>query len=121
MISLLLITLAAACYALIDTLVHHFDRSVFSHLNPYYWDPMVSWMNKYYGGDPAKGHRMIWIFRYPVQLTDAWHLFKSIMLALMIAAVVLYSPVFGPLLDFVAYGVTWVLVFNICYDKLFLR
>ena len=137
MISLILIALAAACNALIDTLAHHFDQSIFSKLNYLFWNPHHSWRNKYIDGQVKNGHRMIWIFKYPAALTDAWHLFKSIMLALLIAAVVCYDPLVSPLMikavrvnvdwtpflirfaDFVGFGIVWILVFNECYNKLF--
>jgi hypothetical protein len=51
MISILFIILAAISFAVVDVLTHHFPRSVFSTLNPQWWNPKKSWKNSYVNWD----------------------------------------------------------------------
>lgn len=113
-----LIVSAAICNAIMDKLVHHYDKSIFAEMNPYFWNPNFSWRNKYVLGVPENGHRMIWIFKYPVAFTDAWHLFKSLMLVCLMAAVVCYSyaGVWWAVSDFLFLGGIWILTFNLFYN-----
>lgn len=127
MISLILISLAAICNAIMDICSHHYYLSVFSSLNRKYWDATISWKNKYNGGDPFWGRKK-WFYgmiNVPVQVTDAWHLFKSLMIIFLISAIpfcpknsmgienwIYYSAVIG------IGGVTWNLVFNLFYNKI---
>jgi hypothetical protein len=39
-----------------------------------FWDPAVSWKNKYKGGDPANGKTFAG--KYMVWTTDGWHMMK---------------------------------------------
>ena len=39
-----------------------------------FWDPAVSWRNKYKGGDPANGKTFAG--KYMVWTTDGWHMMK---------------------------------------------
>jgi hypothetical protein len=70
-LSLLSISLSGIFNAVMDTLSHHYSKSIFVKYNPQFWNPQISWRNKYIDGDYTKGrNRKIIIF------TDAWHLFK---------------------------------------------
>ena len=90
--------MAAIFVAVMDKISFHYNDSIFSKLNELFWNPKESWRNKWKKGTTDKE-------RFPlsstvlVGLTDAWHLFKSLAFSSMIAAVVLYEPVFGPLID----------------------
>jgi len=79
-VALILWILAAMCNAIMDTLVHHFDTSIFKNKDRMFWDPAISWRNKYVDRDSTKSIRKLWIFDYPVAFTDAWHFFKSLMI-----------------------------------------
>jgi hypothetical protein len=76
-VSLLLLFLAGFCEGIMDTLQFHFHISRFS-LSPkrYYWDPTVSWRNKYLNNDPLLGPRFPLSTTFLVSLTDGWHTFK---------------------------------------------
>ena len=79
---LIFIILVGICDAVMDTLAHHFSVSMFKKLNPYFWNPDVSWLSKYNDKDPAQG-RVKWTILgleiiKPVSFTDAWHLFKRL-------------------------------------------
>lgn len=73
----ILIFLAGFCEGIMDLLQFHFHESVFSQRpKRLYWDPSVSWKNKYQNGDPAQGPRFFLSTTWLVSLTDAWHTFK---------------------------------------------
>ena len=121
MISFILIFFSAICNAVMDVCSFHYSTSIFSKFNPQWWNPEISWRNKYVGGDPSQGFRKCFfgLLDYPTFLTDAWHFFKSSMICLFCAAIVLYKPVLGPLIDFVIIGVIWNVAFNVCYNRIF--
>lgn len=83
LIPLFFYCLSGALDAVMDVLQDHFSVSVFKNLNPQFWNPNVSWTNKYIDGDVNKGHKKITIlgfaFNYPDALTDAWHMSKMLM------------------------------------------
>lgn len=121
MISYVLVILASFCNALMDTLAHHHSTSIFKNYKTGFWsDAMaVSWKNKYIDGDPTKGRKKNWVFNVPVQFTDAWHFFKSLMIIFLIAAMPLYTTVFGLLIDFCVLGLAWNFSFTFFYNVIF--
>lgn len=74
--------LAAICNAVMDTLQFHYESSVFLRKghktidHEYFWDPRISWRNKYKGRLTAKGPRFFGSTTIFVFVTDAWHLAK---------------------------------------------
>ena len=128
MISLLLVALAAACNAVMDVLSFHYKQSIFTKSNPQWWNPAISWKNKYvsdtYSGVNISIRRKLYfgslfMINYPVFLTDAWHFFKSLMIVLLGFAIVLYNPVINVFVDIILVGLAWNLTFNVLYDKVF--
>jgi len=85
------ILLSAICDSIMDTLAHHYAVSRFKKLNPYYWNPDISWLSKYIDRDPAKGqvkwNFFIFSITKHVAFTDAWHFFKSLKLVLWCVAI----------------------------------
>jgi hypothetical protein len=76
-IGFLLFVLSGVFEAVMDKLQFHYDQSIFKNFkNQLFWDPKVSWKNKYEGGDPMKGERFFLSKSLFVGFTDAWHLFK---------------------------------------------
>lgn len=102
--SILLIILAAALNAVMDTLTHHYSTSIFKPLNPKFWDPSISWeFAKKIGG-------------YKL---DAWHITKSLMLFFLFGSTILYVNITNYLLiDFIIFGTAWNIVFNMFYNKI---
>jgi hypothetical protein len=83
LIPLLLYCLSGIADAVKDKINHHYSKSIFSKYDEQYWNPRISWKNKYVDNDPKNGFKKIKIFRHfkitkHVAFTDAWHLFKSI-------------------------------------------
>lgn len=89
---LIFFALAGMCNAIMDTLDHHHDKSIFSKFkrNTMWWNFHEGWRNKYIDRDPKKG-RVKWIgnINKPVQITDAWHFFKMLMIVFAAASVVI--------------------------------
>lgn len=116
-----LVIIAAFCNAITDVLRNNFKESVFKNLNPQYWNGAISWTNKWVNGDKLQGRTFwkVWGIKIiiPSVFTDAWHLFKTIMLACLAVAFGLLTPYF---LGLPIFGVCWYLGFENPYSK-FLR
>lgn len=78
-INLSIIALIGIAKGINDTLQFHYSDSVFSKLNPLFWNPSVSWKNKYVDADNGNlKPRFLGANTFLVSLTDAWHLFELI-------------------------------------------
>ena len=73
---ILLLVVAGLSEAIMDTLAHHFEESIFSKLNPKFWNPVVSGGNKWKNGDRNQGERFLLSSTLLVGFTEGWHLFK---------------------------------------------
>jgi hypothetical protein len=96
--SLALLLGAAACNAGMDVLSFRYDRSIFRRLGAdQWWDPRVSWRNKWRDGDPARGEAFPASSTALVFATDGWHLLKAGMLLGLVLAVIIPFTVLVPL------------------------
>lgn len=131
MITLVLIALAGALNATYEILFVAYKYSIFKNLNPQYWDPKTSWIYKwkyplapapkrwyYFGFQPRHEERFPYSSTIFVGLTDAWHLFKAIMLGCLMIAIVSYTPIFSPLLDIILLYCIFTFAFTIFYDNI---
>jgi len=120
MISLILVIISGMCNAIVDTISFKYYISIFSKLNPKFWNPEISWKNKYVDSNVTKGRKkLLWKINYPVQITDAWHLFKTLGIFLYIFAIVFYSPLTSSLLlDVLLLGCFRNLGFSLLFNKL---
>lgn len=89
-LSIISTLLAALFSAIADTLHHHFSVSVFAKLNPTFWNPAISWVNKYEGGEVSNGPAFFGSTTFLVWLTDGWHLANFFFLKFIFVAVVFY-------------------------------
>jgi len=133
MMSFILIALAGMLNATYEILFVGFNQSIFSNLKADFWNPMKSWKNKWASPYPQKTIPYWWYFgfyprykeKFPhsstmfVWLTDAWHLFKALMLVCIMLAIVSYSVVFNPFVDFILLYVTFTFVFTIFFEYIF--
>lgn len=111
---------AAGLNAAMDMNYNQYDFSVFRYWNPEYWNPNVSYKNKYKDpSDLSKGEKFFGSTTFLVFLTDSWHLFKMLFLSTLFLSVILYTPLFtlnSKLLDIVAkfamYSAVWGIVFE---------
>ena len=101
-----------------DTVCHHHDNSIFANYKTGFWSDgyTTSWKNKYVNGDPAQGRKKwFWKINVPVQFTDCFHFFKSLMIIFLIAAIVWYRPLFD-WYDFLILGTLWNITFSVFYN-----
>lgn len=115
-LSLFCFALAGAMNAVMDTLDHHFTTSIFLGLNDQWWNPAISWHNKYDYSFPFN----------ITQISDGWHFFKTLMLVTII-----YTSIFtgrrlvitwGRVIVYtILYGLAWNLSFNLFYNILLLK
>lgn len=128
-ISLICIALAAVCNAIMDIIVHHYHKSIFTnkkYFKGYWWNGSSSWKNKYIDGDITKGRRKIkgTNINYPVQLTDAWHFFKMWMIVFICASIVTFPgglPIYKLAILFLTYGALWNNTFSLFYNKILIK
>ena len=123
-LSILFLALAAACNAVMDKSVHHYSVSKLKKLNPFFWNGEISWKNKYINGDPKLG-RVKWYFglNKPVQITDAFHFFKMLMVISICLSVVTFNRQFTyTFLSFLIitfmYGFVWNVTFSLFYKRI---
>ncbi len=138
MVSYILIILAAICNSIMDITTFHYSTSIFSKYNAQFWNPSISWTNKYIDHDVNKGMRKFFgLFDISVVFTDSWHLFKSLMIFALVGSVVCYTPLLGELLlkdvaitnssmyilvrliDFIIMGTLWNLTFSLFFNHIF--
>jgi hypothetical protein len=75
-ISIFLLLLSGISEAIMDKLQFHYSLSIFSKYNPLFWDPSISWKNKWKDGWKENGERFWLSSTLLVFTTDGWHLFK---------------------------------------------
>jgi len=125
MITLICWILAAIFNAAMDVVAYKYDSSIFRKINKHkYYDKRISWRNKYIDGFPHNG-RTYWsigkfkIIKYDA-FTDAWHLFKSLMIICLAISIVTYqydNPAIS-LIQFCILFFVWIKVFNLFYKKI---
>ena len=83
-----LVIMASACKGVCDSLQFHYGTSFAADFdNRQWWDPAVSWRNKYELGEKQYGERFPGSATVFVFLTDAWHFFQMLEARLQDAAI----------------------------------
>jgi hypothetical protein len=117
--------IAGFCEAVMDTLQFHFSSSMFyCFKNKYFWDPTISWRNKYKNKDPLAGPRFLFSTTLFVGLTDGWHFFKLLRnLFIVIGVFILLYAIVGPIwalvyvvIARVVFGLVFTFFYNILGD-----
>jgi hypothetical protein len=124
--SLIFWVLASICNSIMDKTNHHYSKSIFVKLNPMWWNGEISWKNKYIDGDSTLGLRKLFSksngllgkINYPVQLSDAWHFFKTLMIIFLVLSVITFdssslTSFTDYLIIFISYGVIWNIIFSL--------
>ena len=76
LIGILLISIAAISEAIMDKTQFHYHRSIFRYWKyQQFFDPAISWKNKWKNQDAREGERFSFSSTILVAFTDAWHLF----------------------------------------------
>ena len=130
---LVLYCLSGVLDAFMDTIKDHWSTFIFKDkVNAQFWNPAVSWVNKYIDGDIGKGHKTFSVlgftFNVPDALTDAWHIAKILregcnILAIVFALLIPFT--YSTLEVFIAliilFGVLRNLCFNLFYNKFLVK
>lgn len=85
--------IAGAMNGAMDKLQFHYGKSIFPK-GSQYWDPKLSWRNKYKNGDVNQGPKFPGSTTIFVWLTDGWHLLQTGYLSLQRLAIVLAASSF---------------------------
>lgn len=98
---IVLIIIAGISNAIMDTLQFRYSRSIFKNFkNQKWWNPSLSWRNKWKNGDYKQGEKYWGSSRWFVRFTDAWHFFQGLMFSCFFLTVILYNKIFSPIIDF---------------------
>lgn len=138
MISILFFILAAICNAIIDVTQFHFYDSIFNgrlfgyKFNSNWYNGLLSWKNKYEQNNPYFGRKKIkkgilkGVF-IPVQITDAFHFFKMLMIIFLAIAVISFDVSILKIISnsfikystlLIIYGLCWNVPFSYFYTKI---
>lgn len=126
-LSIIFFMLAAICNAVMDTLQFHWHTFKWrDKVDNQYWSPNLSWHNKYVDGDPKKGLRFKGVFGFMSSFLDAWHLFKSTSIVLIVLSIVFFpfaqpicfceSTLCNQLVWVAIFGLTWNFTFNFFFN-----
>lgn len=116
----LFVLLACIMNAGMDSLRHNFYSSFAKNWNHLFWNPAVSWLNKYNDWIPTNGRRKILFIVIPAAFTDGWHLLKMFMLGFLFIAMSLNvtDSLLHDFYLFLLYQSIWNGLFNPIYYKL---
>ena len=117
MISYSFIILASIFNAVMDILQYKYSQSVFNNLSNKWWNPKISWKNKYKNGLKEQGPAFVGSTTIFVFITDAWHFFKTLMIMSFIFSVIFYTPITNHFIfDFIFLFSIFSIVFEIWYS-----
>jgi len=121
-LSLVFFGLAAICNALMDTLQFHWSTFRWNNtVNDGWWNPAISWRNKYIDHDPKKGFKYKYPFGGMANFLDAWHAFKMLQIFLLVFAII-YFPFSNQICFFKSYflnQIVWIFLFGGIWNFLF--
>lgn len=123
-IGLILFILAGMSEGVMDTLQFHYSSSIFYNFkNKLFWNPQISWQNKYKNGDPTEGAKFPFSTNLLVGLTDGWHLFKFLRTFFIFAGIFFIfmncQTPFHCLIDVMVARIIFGVSFSLSYDYLF--
>lgn len=124
---ILFFIVSAFAEAVMDTLQFHYATSVFAMFkNQLFWNPELSWRNKYKNGNPFDGEKFLFSKTLFVGLTDGWHLFKLIRnFCLFFGIFLIFNLYFGFWLSLIyssilriVYGLTFTGFYSYIFKKI---
>ena len=122
-LGMILVLLAGISEAVMDKLQFHYDKSVFISLpHQIFWDPLISWKNKWKDGDKNNGEKFWGSSTIFVGFTDAWHFFKLLKNLFTFGGLLLIAvftkPVIYIIILFIIARIIYGLAFTTFFDKL---
>ena len=128
---IILLVIAMICYISNSILLFRFDMSIFSKFNYKFWNPKISWLNKYkYDSAGKRIPKFFLSTTVLVFLTDAYHLLQFIYLSciqLSVAIllnnyiVVIDNKIINCIFIFIGIKSTFSIVFEKMFSKLLIR
>lgn len=121
-ISLTFIVLAAICNSIMDVTQHHWNESIFSKYNGF-WFAKDSWKNKYKNRDKKQGRKFPGSTTIFVFVTDGWHFFQSMMITFFVLSAIFYVPLVSlpykgleMLISFCIFKALYSIIFELFYS-----
>ena len=84
-------------------------------------DPQLSWRNKWKNGDPSQGEKFLGSSTIFVLTTDLFHLAQSFMISFFILGVILYTPIYNYVVDFIILKVLFSITFEAFWGHVLLN
>lgn len=113
---LLLLIIGGISNAIMDVLRFRYNTSIFSDFkNQQWWNPSISWRNKWKNGEPENGEKFWGSSRWFVRFTDAWHFFQGIMFTSFFTVIVIYSTYINIYVDFILMYLIFTSTFEIFF------
>jgi hypothetical protein len=125
LIILLLCMLSGAFDGLAETLKWHYSQFIarFANANPAFWNPAISWTNKYKNGDYLQGEKFWQSSRAFVFTTDGYHLSRFFRNVIIISAIAVQFHNHGPWWHYIIFITStyfaYTIGFSIIYDIIF--
>jgi hypothetical protein len=88
-LSYLFLLLAGFSNGLMDLIAYRYYLSIFNKSK--FFNPNVSWRNKWKNGNPEYGERFLFSSTIFVFLTDGWHLVKWFMIKFILLSVIFHK------------------------------
>ena len=113
-----------------DTLQFHWDKFRWKNkVDSKWWNPEISWKNKYIQHDPRVGLAFEGIWGWMSNFLDAWHFFKMIMIFCFTFSIIFFpysfklcvfeNNIFNWLSWLLIFGIAWNIPFNFAFNHLF--
>jgi len=128
MLSILFLSLAGMCNAIMDTLVFHWDTSIFKGSKYEWWaNPEISYRNKWKNNSNSKdGEKFPGSSTIFVWVTDMWHFTQSFMISFFVLGALSYDGIteltdinwVNILIDFILLKLSFSLTFELFWSKL---
>jgi hypothetical protein len=128
MLSILFLSLAGICNAIMDSILFHWDKSIFKGSKLEWWaNPKVSYKNKWKNhsnsedGEKFSGSSTIFVW-----VTDLWHFAQSFMITFFVLGALFYDgivvikgyPLVSLLIDFIILKSVFSLTFELFWSKI---
>jgi hypothetical protein len=117
-VGIILVGLAGISEAIMDKLIFHYDNSIFkSFNNQKYWDPELSWVNKY--KKDLVTERFMFSTTILVFLTDAWHFLKFVRTLFMFVGLVIIGANSLSIFHIIIFTIIARIVFGVIFEYFF--
>lgn len=117
-LAFILLILSGVSKAVMDKTNFHYHVSIFNSWNPLFWNPELSWRNKYKKGLKGEGPKFFGSTTFLVWTTDAWHLF-SFIYGILFATGFLLIGRYATLWMFIPAYITVRVVFELVFKYVF--